>query len=141
MRRYKKIADALGNRTVKQVTSRVQKYFKKLYNAGLPVPGRIPKSTERKVLIILNINQINFVHINEFIYLQKPYSHRHQKNNYYLYKPSTFFPDMDIPVVMNEADDQDVQATPVDTSDKRNTERSISSNKLEVLSSLLNCIF
>lgn len=33
----------LGNRTPKQVCSRVQKYFIKLHKAGLPVPGRIPK--------------------------------------------------------------------------------------------------
>lgn len=39
----------LGNRTVTQVTSRVQKYFLKLYRAGLPVPGRIPKTVDKKV--------------------------------------------------------------------------------------------
>lgn len=49
MRRYKKIAEALGNRTVKQVMSRIQKYFLKLYNAGLPIPGRIPKTADKKV--------------------------------------------------------------------------------------------
>lgn len=43
LRRFKKIAAALGNRTAKQVSSRVQKYFLKLYKAGLPIPGRIPK--------------------------------------------------------------------------------------------------
>lgn len=42
-RRYMKIAEALGNRTVTQVTSRCQKYFLKLQKAGLPVPGRMPK--------------------------------------------------------------------------------------------------
>lgn len=47
MKRFKKIADALGNRTLQQVTSRVQKYFVKLYKAGLPIPGRIPKSAEK----------------------------------------------------------------------------------------------
>lgn len=44
MRRFAKIARALGNRTTKQVASRLQKYFKKLHSAGMPVPGRLPKS-------------------------------------------------------------------------------------------------
>ncbi|KAH8329113.1 hypothetical protein KR074_003888 [Drosophila pseudoananassae] len=43
MRRFTKIAKALGNRTAQQVFSRVQKYFQKLHDAGMPVPGRIPK--------------------------------------------------------------------------------------------------
>jgi len=43
MRRFGKIAKALGNRTAQQVFSRVQKYFQKLHDAGMPVPGRIPK--------------------------------------------------------------------------------------------------
>ncbi|XP_078043388.1 ZZ-type zinc finger-containing protein 3-like [Augochlora pura] len=43
MRRWTKIANALGNRTPKQVSSRVQKYFIKLLRAGLPIPGRGPK--------------------------------------------------------------------------------------------------
>ncbi|XP_075413543.1 ZZ-type zinc finger-containing protein 3 isoform X3 [Tenrec ecaudatus] len=41
-RRWQKIADELGNRTAKQVASRVQKYFIKLTKAGIPVPGRTP---------------------------------------------------------------------------------------------------
>ncbi|XP_077987020.1 uncharacterized protein LOC144441339 [Glandiceps talaboti] len=41
-KRWEKIARDLGNRTTKQVASRVQKYFIKLAKAGLPVPGRIP---------------------------------------------------------------------------------------------------
>ncbi|GET53175.1 ZZ-type zinc finger-containing protein 3-like isoform X1 [Rhizophagus irregularis DAOM 181602=DAOM 197198] len=40
--RFKKISEALGTRTPKQVASRVQKYFIKLAKHGLPVPGRIP---------------------------------------------------------------------------------------------------
>eukprot|EP01130_Rhizamoeba_saxonica_P009414 TRINITY_DN3825_c0_g1_i1.p1 TRINITY_DN3825_c0_g1~~TRINITY_DN3825_c0_g1_i1.p1 ORF type:complete len:358 (+),score=64.11 TRINITY_DN3825_c0_g1_i1:255-1328(+) len=40
--RWEKIARALGNRTPKQVASRVQKYFIKLAKAGLPVPGKPP---------------------------------------------------------------------------------------------------
>ncbi|KAH8377580.1 hypothetical protein KR093_006104, partial [Drosophila rubida] len=43
MRRFAKIAKELGNRTAQQVFSRVQKYFQKLHDAGLPVPGRLPK--------------------------------------------------------------------------------------------------
>ncbi|KAH8409905.1 hypothetical protein KR009_000825 [Drosophila setifemur] len=43
MRRFSKIAKALGNRTPQQVFSRIQKYFQKLHDAGMPVPGRIPK--------------------------------------------------------------------------------------------------
>eukprot|EP01125_Pyxidicula_operculata_P006389 TRINITY_DN2220_c1_g2_i1.p1 TRINITY_DN2220_c1_g2~~TRINITY_DN2220_c1_g2_i1.p1 ORF type:complete len:382 (-),score=62.93 TRINITY_DN2220_c1_g2_i1:10-1155(-) len=40
--RWEKIARELGNRTPKQVASRVQKYFIKLVKAGLPVPGKLP---------------------------------------------------------------------------------------------------
>ncbi|XP_058793111.1 ZZ-type zinc finger-containing protein 3 [Phymastichus coffea] len=43
MKRWTKIANALGNRTPKQVSSRVQKYFIKLMKRGLPVPGREPR--------------------------------------------------------------------------------------------------
>lgn len=41
MRRFAKIARALGNRTTKQVASRLQKYFQKLRAAGLPVMQRL----------------------------------------------------------------------------------------------------
>ncbi|KAK4877141.1 hypothetical protein RN001_009647 [Aquatica leii] len=82
-RRFKKIAAALGNRTVKQVSSRVQKYFLKLYRAGLPIPGRIPKYAERT---------------------KKSKLHIHQRYNHYLFKPTTFFPQLDIPVTMNESE-------------------------------------
>lgn len=69
MKRFQKIAAALGlstifviqiwltiiyfvgNRSVQQVTSRVQKYFIKLYKAGLPIPGRIPKSIDKYKVI------------------------------------------------------------------------------------------
>ncbi|XP_022643574.1 ZZ-type zinc finger-containing protein 3-like isoform X2 [Varroa jacobsoni] len=49
--RWRKIAAALGNRTIKQVASRVQKYFIKLAKAGLEVPGRVPNipKSSRKV--------------------------------------------------------------------------------------------
>ncbi|QQP58560.1 ZZtype zinc fingercontaining protein 3like, partial [Caligus rogercresseyi] len=47
MERWKKIANALGNRTPIQVQSRIQKYFLKLHKAGLPIPGRLTKSKIR----------------------------------------------------------------------------------------------
>ncbi|XP_065185642.1 ZZ-type zinc finger-containing protein 3-like [Sycon ciliatum] len=47
-RRWKKIAAALGNRTPRQVASRVQKYFLKLKKASLPVPGKAPSVPLRK---------------------------------------------------------------------------------------------
>lgn len=40
--RYERIARALGNRTTKQVTTRILRYFERLARAGLPVPGRLP---------------------------------------------------------------------------------------------------
>ncbi|XP_030766015.1 ZZ-type zinc finger-containing protein 3 [Sitophilus oryzae] len=83
MRRYQKIAKALGNRTVQQVSSRLQKYFLKLYRAGLPVPGRIPKSCEKH---------------------KKSNLHKHQRHNHYLWKPTTFFPELNVPVQMENMD-------------------------------------
>jgi len=81
MRRFQKIAKALGNRTVHQVASRVQKYFLKLFKAGLPIPGRIPKSGEKH---------------------RKSLLHKHQRHNHYLWKPTTFFPELNVPVQMDE---------------------------------------
>ncbi|KAJ2908027.1 hypothetical protein GGI21_003297 [Coemansia aciculifera] len=43
--RWRKISEALGTRTMRQVSSRVQKYFIKLAKAGLPVPGRAPDTS------------------------------------------------------------------------------------------------
>ena len=79
MRRWTKIANALGNRTPKQVSSRVQKYFIKLLRAGLPIPGRGPKMK---------------------LDAKKGMSHRHQRNNYSLFKRSTFFPHQDMSFTM-----------------------------------------
>lgn len=60
LQRFRKIANALGNRTVQQVSSRVQKYFLKLHSMGLPIPGRIPKSILKKVCdVYLRINSLN----------------------------------------------------------------------------------
>lgn len=75
MRRFAKIAKALGNRTTKQVASRIQKYFIKLHKAGLPVPGRLPKIRPGKRS------------------LKNPVFH----NAYSIIKPSTFFPTLTIP--------------------------------------------
>ncbi|GAB0086672.1 ZZ-type zinc finger-containing protein 3 [Sergentomyia squamirostris] len=77
-RRFEKIARALGNRTCQQVTSRCQKYFKKLQLAGLPIPGRHPKgSSSQKISRIRAFSE----------------------------KKSTFFPDLDVPMRMNEDED------------------------------------
>lgn len=71
-RRYKKIAKALGTRTPIQVMSRVQKYFAKLAKAGMPIPGRTPKGVAR------------------------------DKCKSIFYKKSTFFPQLHVPVKMDE---------------------------------------
>lgn len=75
MHRFNKIAKALGNRTARQVSSRVQKYFQKLHSAGLPIPGRIPKNRRAA----------------------------HTKSKHF-YRPSTFFPSHNVPVHMAEDD-------------------------------------
>lgn len=72
MKRYKKIAQALGTRTPIQVMSRIQKYFAKLAKAGLPIPGRAPKGA-----LNLKIKSI-------------------------YYKKSTFFPQLHVPVTMED---------------------------------------
>lgn len=86
-RRYKKIAQALGTRTPIQVMSRIQKYFAKLAKAGLPIPGRAPKKVAR------------------------------EKNKSILYKKSTFFPQLHVPVKMEDPyDSGDVESMmPIET--------------------------
>lgn len=81
-RRFAKIAKALGNRTSQQVASRLQKYFLKLHLAGMPIPGRIPKSSVRNA-----------------------YNHKAIRFNRNQVRPSTFFPATDVPVTMPEDDD------------------------------------
>lgn len=49
--RLVKIAKALGSRTPKQVASRVQKYFKKLHEANLPIPGAMSQKSVRGLKI------------------------------------------------------------------------------------------
>lgn len=77
MRRFAKIARALGNRTTQQVASRIQKYFKKLYVAGMPVPGRLPKSGRKKSLKMRQYSRV-------------------------MARPSTFFPSTNVPFKMPE---------------------------------------
>ncbi|XP_063795110.1 ZZ-type zinc finger-containing protein 3 [Pseudophryne corroboree] len=83
-KRWQKIADELGNRTAKQVASRVQKYFIKLTKAGIPVPGRTP---------------------NLYMYSKKASSKRQHILNKHLFKPSTFMTSHEPPVFMEEDDD------------------------------------
>ncbi|XP_034146644.1 ZZ-type zinc finger-containing protein 3 isoform X2 [Esox lucius] len=80
-KRWQKIADALGNRTAKQVASRVQKYFIKLTKAGIPVPGRTP---------------------NMCMYSKKVSNKKQHHLNKHLYRPSTFLTSYEPPVYMEE---------------------------------------
>ncbi|XP_055738390.1 ZZ-type zinc finger-containing protein 3-like isoform X1 [Salvelinus fontinalis] len=84
-KRWQKIADALGNRTTKQVASRVQKYFIKLTKAGISVPGRTP---------------------NMCIYSKKVSNKRQHHLNKHLYRPSTFLTSYEPPVYMDEEDER-----------------------------------
>ncbi|KAM4552476.1 ZZ-type zinc finger-containing protein 3 isoform 1-T2 [Odontesthes bonariensis] len=84
-RRWQKIADELGNRTAKQVASRVQKYFIKLTKAGIPVPGRTP---------------------NLCMYTKKASNKRQHHLNKHLYRPSTFLTSYEPPVYMDEDDER-----------------------------------
>uniref|UniRef100_A0A8C7JPU2 ZZ-type zinc finger-containing protein 3 n=1 Tax=Oncorhynchus kisutch TaxID=8019 RepID=A0A8C7JPU2_ONCKI len=84
-KRWQKIADALGNRTAKQVASRVQKFFIKLTKAGIPVPGRTP---------------------NICIYSKKVSNKRQHHLNKHLYRPSTFLTSYEPPVFMEEEDER-----------------------------------
>lgn len=89
-RRYKKIADALGTRTPIQVMSRLQKYFAKLAKAGLPIPGRAPKRISK------------------------------DRNRSIFYKKSTFFPQLHVPVKMED---------PYDNGEPQETSHTKSGNK------------
>lgn len=81
MRRFTKIAKALGNRTPRQVASRLQKYFQKLHAAGLPVPGRIPRNARSYV------------------------STRKHRMFKHMARPTTFFPSNYVPVNITDEDD------------------------------------
>ncbi|XP_061653173.1 ZZ-type zinc finger-containing protein 3 isoform X2 [Phyllopteryx taeniolatus] len=84
-KRWQKIADELGNRTAKQVASRVQKYFIKLTKAGIPVPGRTP---------------------NLYMYTKKASSKRQHHLNKHLFRPSTFLTSYEPPVFMDDDDEE-----------------------------------
>lgn len=84
-KRWQKIADELGNRTAKQVASRVQKYFIKLTKAGIPVPGRTP---------------------NVCMYSKKASGKRQHHLNKHLYRPSTFLTSYEPPVYMDDEDER-----------------------------------
>ncbi|XP_063284016.1 ZZ-type zinc finger-containing protein 3 [Pelobates fuscus] len=83
-KRWQKIADELGNRSAKQVASRVQKYFIKLTKAGIPVPGRTP---------------------NLYMYSKKSANKRQHSLNKHLFRPSTFMTSHEPPVYMDEDED------------------------------------
>lgn len=84
-RRWQKIADKLGNRTAKQVASRVQKYFIKLAKAGIPIPGRTP---------------------NVYLHSKKTSSRQQHPLNKHLFRPSTFMTSHEPPVYMDDEDDR-----------------------------------
>lgn len=95
MRRFAKIARALGNRTVRQVASRLQKYFQKLHAAGLPVPGRIPRNAR-----------------------SHPSTRKNRSIKQQLIRPTTFFPSNFVPV--NITDDDDINVSTLDPNFYRN---------------------
>lgn len=88
MRRFAKIAKALGNRTSRQVASRLQKYFQKLHAAGLPVPGRVPRNARSYV------------------------SSRKHRMFKHMARPTTFFPSNYVPI--NIMDDTESKANLLD---------------------------
>uniref|UniRef100_A0A146L2J3 ZZ-type zinc finger-containing protein 3 n=2 Tax=Lygus hesperus TaxID=30085 RepID=A0A146L2J3_LYGHE len=81
-RRWKKIAAALGNRTTKQVCSRVQKYFQKLQKAGISAPGIARTRSNRA-------------------------AHVHKRHKHLLYKPTTFFPGVAMGELSSGSDDEE----------------------------------
>lgn len=97
-RRFAKIARALGNRTTKQVASRLQKYFQKLHAAGLPVPGRIPRGPRT------------------YQSVRKSRMHKH------MYRPTTFFPSNYVPV--NIVDDDEASVNFLDPNTYRKSQLS-----------------
>jgi len=79
--RWEKISRELGNRTPKQVASRVQKYFIQLAKAGLPVPGKLPnmetyskKKVATSAASVLGISRPNKVtiHTRDIAYFEAP---------------------------------------------------------------------
>ena len=106
MERFRKIAKALGNRTPLQVQSRVQKYFIKLQKAGLPVPGRTYNFTHYSNNRRVSHSAFTSYHVFIVVFCVQS-GHRHQRNNRFLFQPSTFFASATPPVFMNDMDDCD----------------------------------
>lgn len=82
-KRFVKIANEM-NRTPKQIASRVQKFFKKLHDANLPIPGALPAKSIRN-------------------------RHKQHLKHFKFEKPSTFFPERNVPtdLLMKEDSDDD----------------------------------
>jgi ZZ-type zinc finger-containing protein 3 len=99
--RFKKIAKAMGGtRTPKQIASRVQKFFKKLQEENLPIPGSSSLKMSRK---------------------------RRCKQSFKFERPSTFFPERNIPsdLVMREsASEDEVQETICEPSERTEQDKS-----------------
>lgn len=107
MRRFAKIAKALGNRTPRQVASRLQKYFQKLHAAGLPVPGRVPRNAR------------------SYISTRKHRMFKHMT------RPTTFFPSNYVPV--NITDDDDSKTNLLDPNYYRNGCETGIANELDMM--------
>lgn len=107
MRRFAKIAKALGNRTPRQVASRLQKYFQKLHAAGLPVPGRVPRNTRSYA------------------------SSRKHRMFKHMARPTTFFPSNYVPV--NITDDDDNKTNLLDPNYYRNGCNTSIGNELDLM--------
>lgn len=107
MRRFAKIAKALGNRTPRQVASRLQKYFQKLHAAGLPVPGRVPRNARSYI------------------------STRKYKIFKHMARPTTFFPSNYVPV--NITDDDDSKTNLLDPNYYRNGCNTGITNELDMM--------
>ncbi|XP_027729911.1 ZZ-type zinc finger-containing protein 3 isoform X2 [Vombatus ursinus] len=123
-RRWQKIADELGNRTAKQVASRVQKYFIKLTKAGIPVPGRTPNlyMYSKKIAELylsswdpssigspsslgFALSRISLAEGGSSLVAKSSTSRRQHPLNKHLFKPSTFMTSHEPPVYMDEDDD------------------------------------
>ncbi|KAL8612807.1 hypothetical protein ACOMHN_033477 [Nucella lapillus] len=89
-RRWRKIAQAFGDRTPQQIASRVQKYFLKLERNKLPVPGRVPNRVASRVKKASQTRQ---------------FSHQLTPRFDWMYRDSTFLQMYKPPVMMQEDGD------------------------------------
>lgn len=98
--RFAKIAKAMGNRTAKQIASRVQKFFKKLNDANLPVPGSCSTQPLRS-------------------------RYKTQKQKFKFEKPSTFFPERNIPsdLIMTNDSNDELELEPLETQNDETNRR------------------